>query len=173
MIGRTNLLRLTLYSAAMIALGLFATDLLAQDPAVGGAAAPPADDPAEKNMTLMQLLYSGGVMMIPIALCSILAVSVAIERFISLRRDRVIPVDFVTGLRDELRRNSDNTTAGIAYCDRNRSTIGEIFKAGLIAAVAPPPLEVMTGSSLTPVTVTLIAWVSTPPLPSPSRSVTS
>ena len=34
------------------------------------------------------------------------------------------------------------------------------FSASVIAAVAPPPFEVMTGASLTLVTVTARAWVS-------------
>ena len=42
-----------------------------------------------------------------------------------------------------------------------------------IAAVAAPPSDVISGASLTSVTVTLIAWLSRPRLPSSSWTVTS
>ncbi|MNT02021.1 hypothetical protein D3C72_1365080 [compost metagenome] len=41
-----------------------------------------------------------------------------------------------------------------------------VFSATLIEAVAPPPLEVIVGASLLPVTVMVTSWVSTPPRPS-------
>ena len=47
------------------------------------------------------------------------------------------------------------------------------FSAALTAAVAPPPFDVMTGASLTLVTLTAIACVSLPPLPSLTCTVTS
>ena len=47
------------------------------------------------------------------------------------------------------------------------------FSAALTAAVAPPPFDVMTGASLTLVTVTAIACVSEPPLPSLTCTETS
>ncbi len=42
-----------------------------------------------------------------------------------------------------------------------------------MVAVAPPPFEAMTGASLTLVTVTATAWVSTPPTPSEAWTMTS
>ena len=130
--------------AAALTIGLAGAAAVAQNaqPQPGAAnqqaapqqAAPDAQQQGPKktsSMSLLQLLVSGGVMMIPIALCSVIAVTVAIERFISLRRGKVIPPEFIANLREELRRNGDDIRAGIAYCDRTRSTIGEIFKAGI------------------------------------------
>ena len=47
------------------------------------------------------------------------------------------------------------------------------FSAALTLAVAPPPLDVITGASLTLVTVTAMACVSLAPLPSATCTVTS
>ena len=47
------------------------------------------------------------------------------------------------------------------------------FSAALMDAVAPPPSDVTIGASLASVTVTLIAWLSVPPLPSSTWTVTS
>ena len=47
------------------------------------------------------------------------------------------------------------------------------FSATLAAAVDPPPLLVISGASLALVTVTAIACVSLPPLPSLTCTVTS
>ena len=46
------------------------------------------------------------------------------------------------------------------------------FSATETAAVAPPPLLLITGASLTSVTVTLSACVSVPPLPSVTATIT-
>ena len=53
------------------------------------------------------------------------------------------------------------------------SVTAVVFSATFTVAAAPPPLEVITGGSLTLVTVTAIVWVSVPPRPSATCTVTS
>ena len=53
------------------------------------------------------------------------------------------------------------------------SVTAVVFSATFTVAAAPPPLEVIAGGSLTLVTVTAIVWVSVPPRPSATCTVTS
>ncbi len=70
----------------------------------GGAGATNAGDagarpPAEaEGLNLFTLLFKGGIFMIPLLALSILVVTVTIERFIALRRSRILPPDLITAL---------------------------------------------------------------------------
>ncbi len=76
-------------------------------------------------------VVKGGVVMIPIGLCSFVALTVIIERLISLRRSRVIPPAFLDGLRTLLRETPGDTTRAAAYCAKNGSPVAHVFAAGI------------------------------------------
>ena len=65
-------------------------------------------------------------------LASIVALGIAIERFMSLRRDRVIPTDFVSGLRSAMSRDDESTRHSVEYCEETGGAVGDIFKAGMV-----------------------------------------
>ena len=73
----------------------------------------------------------GGEMMIPILICSIIAVTVTIERFVNLQRGKVIPQGFVSGLSSSLGEGFKNIDAGVNYCLQSSTNIGNIFMAGI------------------------------------------
>ncbi len=127
-------------AAALLAV-LFGLQLLAQ-PLVAQPVEPPANNAAQaaqagaeddgKNPeNLLDLLVMGGEMMIPILICSIIAVTVAIERIVNLQRGKVIPKGFVSGLSGSLGEGFRNIDAGINYCVQSGTNIGSIFKAGI------------------------------------------
>ncbi len=133
-----------LLMAAVVMLLLVASGAFAQEkaPAAGAdapkaepepetgkeeAAEPEVDEPA----SLFDLILKGGWVMIPIAICSILALAIAIERGISLRRENVIPPDFLDGLMKALHDADDSVTVGVRYCDLRPCTVSNIFKAGI------------------------------------------
>ena len=67
--------------------------------------APAADDDAPAAAQLqaeginpISLLFKGGLLMIPIAIMSLLVVTVVVERFIALRRSRILPDELIAGL---------------------------------------------------------------------------
>ena len=100
------------------------------------AAAPPADvagGPAKaepKRMSLLELLFKGGIFMYPIALCSLVGLALIIERFIALRREKIVPVAFMAGLKGVLRTQADREAA-LAYCHSNGSPIARVAAAGI------------------------------------------
>ncbi len=81
--------------------------------------------------TLFELILAGGVVMIPLGMCSVAAVALAIERAMNLRRRNVIPGDFLVGLKETLQKTSCDADVGVAYCEKRPCAISNIFKAGL------------------------------------------
>lgn len=68
--------------------------------------------------------------MIPLGLCSILALAVAVERFISLKRSRLVPMAFSDGLRKSF-AGGRNYSAAMEYCEQTPCPLSNIFKAGI------------------------------------------
>lgn len=71
----------------------------------------------------------GGVVMIPIALCSLIAVALFAERLISLQRRKVMPPAFMDGLRQVL--SGGDVRKAIDFCRSLPSPIARIAEAGL------------------------------------------
>jgi biopolymer transport protein ExbB len=112
--------RLLLYVAAAVAalVLLLSTSAwrqaLAQDQAAEEAAGPsgerivtaadmipeakPAAQPERPALNIFALAVAGGIFMFPIAGMSLLAVTMTIERFLALRKERVLPEELVSGL---------------------------------------------------------------------------
>ena len=103
-----------------------------QEPGEPGEVAPP------QGIDLLSLIYSGGNFMIPIALMSVLVVALAAERFLSLRRNRILPQDLVVELR-ELADPIDRFNPGVAYqaCQDNPSPAGRVVSAMLLRTGQP------------------------------------
>jgi biopolymer transport protein ExbB len=80
---------------------------------------------------IMDFVQKGGIMMIPIGLCSLIAVSVIIERLVSLRRRSIIPPSFLPGLRKVMDNNPGDTVAALDYCRSSNSAIANVLGAGI------------------------------------------
>jgi biopolymer transport protein ExbB len=91
--------------------------------AVGGA--------ASASKRLFDVLRSGGVLMIPIALCSFILVVFIFERMISLRKARIIPGPFSTRFLDQLANGDLDRSSASALCEKNNSPIAHVFAAGV------------------------------------------
>ena len=89
-----------------------------------------AEKDAERE-SLFGLIVKGGWVMIPIGICSIIAVAISVERGISLRQRNVIPPDFLGGLIDAFGRSNEDVAAGITYCELRPCPVSNIFKAGI------------------------------------------
>ncbi|RKX34844.1 MAG: MotA/TolQ/ExbB proton channel family protein [Verrucomicrobia bacterium] len=82
--------------------------------------------------TMFSLIRKGVLVMIPLGICSILAAALAIERFLSLRREQILPPGFMEGLAENI--TEDPITAEdkcVKYCDHAGGPLGVIFKAGV------------------------------------------
>jgi biopolymer transport protein ExbB len=90
---------------------------------------------AVQVQSVWDFLIKGGPMIIPIALCSLAALTVIVERLLVLRRPHVIPPGFLEGVRGAL---GDGVPAARDYCEKNASPIAVIFQAGLKRAGDTP-----------------------------------
>lgn len=86
----------------------------------------------QKAESLLALLLKGGVVMIPLGLCSVIAVAVALERVFSLRRKRVIPPGFLDELKTALRIGPSALEHALAYCVKHPCALGGVLKAGVV-----------------------------------------
>lgn len=94
-------------------------------------AAPLPETGTAPRESMFSLIKKGGPVMIPLGLGSILGLALAIERSISLRRDRIIPAGFMETLMAEWRKDWTAKKA-IQYCEETDGPVGNIFKAGLL-----------------------------------------
>lgn len=78
----------------------------------------------------IELISRGGVVMWPILICSILALSIAIERFYSLRHISIDTREFMDVIRTALRQN--RIQEAIQICDETNAPISRIVKAGIL-----------------------------------------
>ena len=119
---------------------VIAGPMLAQEagkavPAAGGAAEA-EDGKAAKvstpEISFLGLLEAGGLQfMIPIGLCSLLGVTIIIERSISLRRRTIMPRGFMPGLKSVFRHDGGDRSAGLDYCHADGSPISRVVAAAI------------------------------------------
>lgn len=102
-----------------------------------GSAVPAEAAAAVKIESIWDFVVKGGPVMIPIGLCSLIALSVVIERLFSLKKSTIIPPGFVTGLRTMLERRGGDRAAALAYCQASGSPLANIVLAGLKKQHAP------------------------------------
>ncbi|MFP6694393.1 MAG: MotA/TolQ/ExbB proton channel family protein [Pirellulales bacterium] len=97
---------------------------------------------AERN--LIDIIQQGGPLMIPILICSVVLFLFVFERFISLRRRRVIPKPFVKQFLHELRENVIDQDDALDMCEENDSPVAHVF-AGAVQKWGRPAVEVEQG----------------------------
>ncbi|MBX3416368.1 MAG: MotA/TolQ/ExbB proton channel family protein [Pirellulaceae bacterium] len=100
-------------------------------PEAAPAVAPKADNTIVSSRRLLDVIYAGGPLMFPIALCSFGLVVFAFERFFSLRKSRIIPGPFTKKFLEQLKEGQINREAALALCEKNNSCVARVFLAGI------------------------------------------
>ncbi|MCH8964143.1 MAG: MotA/TolQ/ExbB proton channel family protein [Planctomycetes bacterium] len=101
-----------------------------------GAEVVPTRDSVEVQ-SVWDFILKGGPMMIPLAICSLVALAVIVERIMSLRRSRVIPPGFMDGLKAEMKNGTEDHARAVDFCRRNGSPIANILAAGIRKLAKP------------------------------------
>lgn len=78
---------------------------------------------------MFEIVKAGGWLMVPIIICSILAIAITIERFWVLRADRVAPRDLLPAVWKQLKDN--RLSAEYLKNMRRETWLGSILAAGL------------------------------------------
>lgn len=121
-------------------------------PAAENAAAPAAegatDEPAQavevapgKSMwdLILQSGLTGLAFMIVLALFSIVAATIAIERAVNTTRKSIIPTQFVSDLRALVRNDNATRESLHVLCDSHDAPVADVLRAGLLRAGRPLP----------------------------------
>ncbi len=107
----------------------------AMPPDMSAAAATTVDnersDASIPTKSLLGVLRDGGLLMIPIGICSFVLLVFVFERAISLRRGRVIPRPFVRRFLEQLREGQLSRDEALKLCEENRSPVAEVFAAAV------------------------------------------
>jgi biopolymer transport protein ExbB len=81
-------------------------------------------------MSFVSILVKGGILMIPILICSIVAVAIIIERFVAIRRARRENERFVEAIRGRIRKG--NLDEALRICvEFEPGPLAAIFRAAL------------------------------------------
>ena len=78
---------------------------------------------------MYEIILKGGWVMVPIALCSVVALAIFLERLWSLRKAKVIPKDFLIEVEDLIRR--EKIPEAITRCRTDESSMANIILAGI------------------------------------------
>jgi biopolymer transport protein ExbB len=107
----------------------------ASEPANGEGA---ALAPSSARPTVWDLMRQGGVFMVPIFGCSVIVLAFTIERFIGLRRSKVIPPELLQGLEEQTSQSS-GLDPRVAYklCQQHPSPMAQVLRAGLLKIGRP------------------------------------
>ncbi len=82
-----------------------------------------------EKISLLHLLGEGGVLMIPLLLCSIILVYVFVERLLAIRKASVIDRSFMKRVREQL--EARNIEKAVAICKELNSPVGRVIEKGL------------------------------------------
>lgn len=98
-----------------------------------------------EQISFLELLMKGGIVMIPIVILSIISVYVFVERLMHIRsRSKSLP-DFTNQIIDKLEEG--NMSAAKVLCERDNSAMGHIIQSGLVSIGRPiPEIEAMMES---------------------------
>ena len=78
--------------------------------------------------TVYQSILEGGLMMIPIGLCSILALGFFVERWMALAGRKLIPGRFANDLEEAMKQSPEKA---FEYCEGVKAPVARMFGAGL------------------------------------------
>jgi biopolymer transport protein ExbB len=107
----------------------------------GDKITPVVKDQPIPTQDLWDIIRDGGLLMIPIAFCSLVLVAFVFERTVSLRRGRVIPGPFVTRFIQQMREGELDRDKALALCLENGSPVADVF-AGAVRKWGRPAVEV-------------------------------
>jgi len=90
-----------------------------------------ADEQIVASKRLLDVIKGGGPLMIPIAICSFILVVFAFERFIGLRKGRILPGPFTRKFLQQLDEGALDRELAVGLCEANGSPVARVFKAGV------------------------------------------
>ncbi|MCH1496125.1 MAG: MotA/TolQ/ExbB proton channel family protein [Rubripirellula sp.] len=92
---------------------------------------PAVDNPEQNENSLLSKIAEGGILMIPLGLCSLIVAALSIEKLISLRRSRVIPRPFVRRFTEFVEDGQLSYDEANQLCEEFNCPVAEVFQAAV------------------------------------------
>lgn len=89
----------------------------------------PVTPPAPEKISLFALLKEGGVLMIPLLLCSVIMVYVFVERFLALRKAKMQDESFMPRIREQI--VGGNLQGAKSLCRSSQSPEAKMVEKGI------------------------------------------
>lgn len=90
---------------------------------------------AEESLSILDLAFKGGPIMIPILIFSVIAVYIIIERYVAIKRSSKIDNNFMNNIRDHI--SSGNIDAGKSLCKNTDNPIARMIEKGIVRIGKP------------------------------------
>ncbi len=84
-----------------------------------------------EGTSLLSIISAGGLLMAPIAFCSLILCMFSLERTMSLRRARIIPRPFVKRILEQLKAGELDKREAYRICRENKSPVATVLAAGV------------------------------------------
>lgn len=84
---------------------------------------------APEQLSLWYLLKEGGILMIPLALCSLLAVAIFVERFLAIRKAGKASNDFMLRIREKI--SEGNISGAQSLCKSYEGSLPRMIGKGI------------------------------------------
>lgn len=91
----------------------------------------PAASAATPLGSVWDLMIKGGPVMIPIGICSLVAMAIVVERMLVLRRGAIIPSGLMDRVKSALGSAGGGRTAALDLCQTSQSPLGDILAVGI------------------------------------------
>jgi len=85
--------------------------------------------PEGEELSLLELAAKGGPIMIPIALCSVLAIYIIVERYVAIKKSSKTDANFMNNIRDFI--HTGNMDAAKALCKNTDNPIARMIEKGI------------------------------------------
>ena len=93
--------------------------------------------------TVWEFATKGGIMMIPLAICSLVAFAVTVERFVLTRRSQIVPPQFERQFNEQVPSGTRHISGdALSWCERAKSPVGRIMASVVIPLQKHPSIPV-------------------------------
>lgn len=101
------------------------------------AAAEEAATSEQPSVNVLELAFKGGYLMLPILVMSILVATVGVERWLALRREKIIPTELITGLGELGQQGGFDPRKAYRVCQQYPSVAATVIRAMLLKVGRP------------------------------------